>query len=115
MGQLVSDVTDVINNKKSKAAAENERQQILSNMADDEKAKANLIKKALASQRAQYGASGMSENGITENAVLKRLREETAAPYDEKKKSNLQKLSKVSAKKTNILKSVLSRFDELMG
>ncbi len=47
MGQLVSDVTDIINNKKSDRAAESTRKQILAQIARDEKDKSNLVKKVL--------------------------------------------------------------------
>ena len=76
MGQLVSDVTEVLNYNKSKKEAENQRQQILQEIANDEKAKTNLVKKALATQKAKYGASGMTIDGNTENAVLKRIKAE---------------------------------------
>lgn len=45
MGQLVSDVTKVLDYKESKKDAENQRQQILAQMAQDEATKTNLIKK----------------------------------------------------------------------
>jgi len=116
MGQLVSDVTDVLNHKGNKKATESERKKILEQIAADEKAKANLVKKTLAAQRAKYGAGGMSNKGMTEEAVLKRLREETEDPFDQKKKSNLDKLSRVrNPKKKNLLKSLLSKFDRIMG
>ena len=66
MGQLVSDVTKILDYKDSKQSAENERQKLLANIADDEKTKINLIKKVLAEQRAKYGASGTSGNTLTE-------------------------------------------------
>ncbi|MDR1361195.1 MAG: hypothetical protein LBJ18_02700 [Rickettsiales bacterium] len=115
MGQLVSDVTTVLNNKKANKEAESDRQKILAQIANDEKAKANLVKKALATQRAKYGADGMSDKGITEEAVLKRLRGETEEPFEEKKKANLEKFSKIKNTKTNLLKTFLSRFDDLLG
>jgi len=115
MGQLVSDVTKVLDYNNSKKNAENERQKILSQIAADEKTKTNLIKKVLAEQRAKYGANGNSGNGLTENAVLKRLRDETAQPYDEKKKTNLEKISNIKTKKPNILKSWLSKIDKIAG
>ena len=40
----------------------------------------------LAEQRAKYGATGNSGTSLSEDAVLKRLRSETAEPYEEKKK-----------------------------
>lgn len=115
MGQLVSDVTSIINDKKSKADADNERKSVLQQISDDEKTKTDLVKKALSTQRAKYGAGGMSGASMTTDAVLKRLREETEQPYDEKKKSNLEKLRKIKSTKTNLLKSLSDRFDELMG
>ena len=117
MGQMVSDVTEVLDYKKAKQAAKTERQQILAQMAADEKSKTNLVKKTLATQRAKYGASGMSGagRGMTEEAVLKRLREEAEEPYDEKKRTNMDKLKKIKVQKPNILKTILSRFDDLMA
>ncbi len=115
MGQLVSDVTKVLDYKDSKKDAENQRQQILAQMAQDEATKMNLIKKVLSTQRAKYGASGNSGTGFSERAVLKRLRDETAAPYDEKYKNNLQKIQNTKAKKTNLVKTWLSRIDKIAG
>ena len=115
MGQLVSDVTKVLDYKDAKKDAETQRQQILAQMAQDEATKVNLIKKVLSNQRAKYGASGNSGTGFSEKAVLNRLREETAAPYDEKYKSNLQKIQNTKAKKTNLLKSWLSKIDKIAG
>lgn len=117
MGQVVSDVTEVLDYKKAKKEAKSERKKILQQMASDEQAKTNLVKKALATQRAKYGASGMSGagRGMTEEAVLKRLREETEEPYKEKYRSNLEKLKQAHAKKPNYVKSLLSRFDSVVG
>lgn len=115
MGQLVSDVTKVLDYKDSKKEAETQRQKILAQMAEDEATKTNLIKKALATQRAKYGASGNTGNGMSENAVLKRLRAETAEPYDTKYKDNLDKISKSKAKKPNIIKSWLANIDKIAG
>ena len=113
MGQIASDVTEILNYKKSKKEAETNRQKVLEQIAVDEKNKTNLVKKALAAQRAQYGAGGMSGKGMTEEAVLKRLRDETEEPFNEKKKANLEKLNGIKAKKPNLLKSLLSNFDKL--
>ena len=115
MGQLVSDVTKVLDYKQSKKEAENQRQQILTDIAADEKIKTNLIKKVLSEQRAKYGASGNSGNSLSENAVLKRLREETEQPYEEKKQNNLEQIRKIKAKKPNILKTWLSKIDKIPG
>ena len=114
MGQIVSDVTDLLDYKDAKKAAKTQRKEILSQMASDEKEKINLLKKALATQRAKFGASGMSTSGISEGAVLKRLESETSAPYEEKRKSNLKKLKSAKATKPNLLKTLLSRIDELV-
>ena len=115
MGQLVSDVTKVLDYKESKKEAENQRQKILEQMAADEATKTNLIKKALATQRAKYGASGNTGKGLSENAVLKRLRDETAAPYDDKRKNNLQKMQSTKIKRPNLVKSWLSKIDKIAG
>lgn len=115
MGQLVSDITEILDYKESKKDAQKQRQEILSQMAADKTEKNNLIKKALATERAKYGASGRISNGVTEGAVLKRLRSETAAPYEEKHNSNLKKLRNTNGKKLNLLKSLLTRFDKIVG
>ncbi len=115
MGQLVSDVTKVLNYKESKKNAETERQKILANMAQDEQTKTNLIKKALAQQRAKYGASGNTGQSLSENAVLKRLRDETAEPYDKKRQENIEKLNKNKVKKPNLVKHWLSDIDKIAG
>lgn len=115
MGQLVSDVTEVLDYKQSKKEAKTQRQQILQQMAADEKAKTNLVRKNIAAQRAKYGAGGMSNRGVTEGAVLKRLKSETEEPYNDKRRTNMEKLKKVRANKPNLLKTLLGRFDELMA
>lgn len=115
MGQLVSDVTKVLDYKTAKKNAETQRQKILAQIAEDEATKTNLIKKALSTQRAKYGASGNSGNGFSENAVLKRLRDETAEPYDAKYKTNLEKIQNLKTNRPNILKSWLSKIDKIAG
>ena len=115
MGQLVSDVTKVLDYHNSKKIAENQRQKILTQIAEDEKTKTNLIKKALATQRAKFGATGNAGASFSENAVLKRLREEVAQPYDEKKKNNLEEIKKIKVKKPNLVKNWLSSVDKIAG
>ena len=116
MGQLVSDVTKVLEYKDAKQKATNERQKILADMAQDEATKTNLVKKALAAQRAKYGAGGVARENMTTGAVLKRIQDETAEPYNEKRRANMTKLKSVSsAKSVNLLKKLLSHFDELVG
>ncbi len=114
MGQLVSDVTSVLDYNKSKHQAKNKRQEILQEISQDEKNNVNLVKKALATQRAKYGASGMNANGTTEGVVLKRLKSETEQPYDDKKKTNFKKIKELKTSKPNLLKTLLSRFDDLL-
>ncbi|MBQ4130562.1 MAG: hypothetical protein IJD69_04280 [Alphaproteobacteria bacterium] len=115
MGQLVSDITDILDYQDAKKTAKSQRKEILAQMAADEAEKTNLIKKTLATQRAKYGASGMSGRGMTEGAVLKRLKSETAAPYEEKRRANLKKLKSATASKPNLVKTLLSRLDSLVG
>ncbi len=109
MGQIVSDVTNILDYKKDKKESETARQKILAQIAADEKNKSNLVKKVLASQRAQYGAAGMSGKGMTEEAVLKRLRGETEEPFNEKKRLNLEKFNGTKSGKYNLVKYVLKR------
>lgn len=115
MGQLVSDVTQVLDYKNSKKNAETQRQKILAQIASDENTKTNLIKKVLSEQRAKYGASGNSGNSLSEDAVLKRLRSETAKPYEDKKQTNLEQIKKIKVKKPNLVKTWLSRIDDIVG
>ncbi len=115
MGQIVSDVTDILDYQDAKKTVKKERQEILAQMAADNAEKTNLVKKVLAAQRAKYGASGVSTNNVTAGAVLKRLKSEAAAPYEAKRRNNLTKLKKARAKKPNLLKSLLSRFDDIVG
>ena len=115
MGQLVSDVNEILDYKEEKKEAKSARQEILKQMASDEAEKTNLVKKALATQRAKYGASGVSSRGMTQGAVLARLKSETEKPYTEKRNANLKKLKSTKAKKPNLIKTILGRFDELVG
>ena len=115
MGQLVSDVTKVLEYNNSKKTAENQRQKILAQIAADETTKTNLIKKALAAQRAKFGANGSGGTSFSETAVLKRLREETAQPYEEKKQETLEKIRKTKVKKPNLVKTWLSGIDKIAG
>lgn len=115
MSQIVSDVTDILDYKKEKQQAASSRKKILQQMAEDQKTKTNLIKKALATQRAKYGADGMTGRGMTEEAVLKRLRDDTAQPYEEKRLANLEKIKSIRVSRPNILKSLLARFDDIVG
>ena len=115
MGQLVSDVTKVLDYNNSKKNAENQRQKILEQIASNENTKTNLIKKVLSEQRAKYGATGNSGTTLSEDAVLKRLRDETAQPYEEKNKTNLEQIKKIKAKKPNLIKTWLSKIDKIAG
>ena len=115
MGQLVSDVTKILDYNNAKKSTQNQRQKILNQIAADETIKTNLIKKALSQQRAKYGATGNEGNSFSENAVLKRLRAETALPYEEKKQENIAKMKKLKTKKPNILKTWLSKIDDIAG
>ena len=115
MGQLVSDVADVLKYQENKKQASATKKEILEKIAANEAQKTNLVKKVLASQRAKYGAGGMSKNGQTEEKVLARLQKETEEPFETSKKENLAKLKNTSAKKKNILNSVLKHFDKLIG
>ncbi len=115
MGQVISDVKDVLNYQEGKKKTASTRKEILRQMATDENTKQNLVKKVLATQRAKYGASGMKTRGQTEDAVLTRLKQETEQPYNEKKQSNLNKLKNTRAKKKNLLLSALEHMEKLVG
>lgn len=114
MGQILSDVTDILNYQDNQKNTKNSRKQILQDIANDEMEKQNLVKKVLATQRAKYGATGMSNTGITEEKVLARLKTETEKPYDDKKRANMTKLKNTKAEKVNLLSSLLRRFEKLV-
>ncbi len=115
MGQLVSDVKSILDYNDSKKSAENERQKILAEMAADEREKTNLVKKTLATQRAKYGASGASARSMSTGAVLRRLQSETEKPYNERRRTNVEKLRQTRASRPNLLQKLLDRFDDLVG
>ncbi len=115
MGQIVSDVTSVLDNRNEKKEATKQKNQIIEQIQKDEIEKVNLVNKVLATQRAKSGASGVASNSLTSEAVLERLREETEKPFDDKKQSNLEKIKNIKTSKTNLLGSLLSRIDELLG
>lgn len=114
MGQIISDVTDVLDYKENKKQAAAAKKQILQDIVANDTEKQNLVKKVLASQRAKYGASGMSTNGVTEETVLSRLKQETEKPYEEKKQAAIKKLQNTKAQKKNLLNSILGRLEKLM-
>lgn len=115
MGQIVSDVTDILDYNQEKEKAKSARKEILSQMAADEVEKENLVKKTLATQRAKYGASGMTGRGLTEETVLKRIQNDTESPFEARYQSNLKKLHNIKPIKKNILKNLLKQFDSLVG
>ena len=114
MGQIVSDITSVLDYQDAKKTAKNQRQEILAEMAKDNAEKQNLVKKVLATQRAKYGASGVSASSVTAGKVLERLKSETTAPYEEKRRKNQDKLKSSRATRPNLLKSLLSRLDGII-
>ena len=114
MGQVVSDVKDILNYQDSKQKNAATRKEIIRQMAADEETKQNLVNKVLATQRAKYGASGMKNRGQTEDAVLQRIKDETEKPYNDKKQSNLNKLKNARAKKKNLLLAALEHAEKLV-
>ena len=51
---------------------------------------------------------------MKEDAVLKRLKNETEEPYKEKMRNNLNKLKNARAKKKNLLLSALEHMEKLV-
>jgi hypothetical protein len=43
------------------------------------------------------------------------LRTETAQPYDEKKRANLEKIANIKVKKPNLIKTWLANIDKIAG
>ncbi|MCL1785574.1 MAG: hypothetical protein FWG39_00280 [Alphaproteobacteria bacterium] len=116
MGQIANEIENMLSDRKAGKELKKERRIILDQIAADEATKTNLVKKALAAQRAKYGAAGMGGKGMTEEAVLKRMREETEQPFDEKRIANMNKMSNLKKpKKTNLVKLFNSQFSKLIG
>lgn len=115
MGQMISDVSDILNYQNNKKETNATKKQIMADIAENENQKQNLVRKILATQRAKYGASGMDNKGITEDAVLERLKKETEQPYDSKKAASIRKLKNTKTKKKNLLLAALAHFDKLLG
>ena len=115
MGQLASEIENLVKYEKSKKNARAEKSKIISSISADDAKKSNLVKKALATQRAAFGAGGSTGKGMTDQAVLDRLRRETEEPFNEKRIKDLESLSKIKpVKKRNLLKSILSQFDSIL-
>ncbi|MBP5485390.1 MAG: hypothetical protein J6Y07_01645 [Alphaproteobacteria bacterium] len=114
MGQIVSDVTDILNYKENKNAAEKNKKKILSDIESDEIEKQNIVNKVLGAQRAKFGASGMSNDGATEKNVLDRLQKEIETSYENKKQANMMKIGDIKTKKKNILTSILEHLNKLI-
>lgn len=116
MGQILSDVTEILDSQDAKKQANTKRKQILQEMSENETKKTNLVKKALATQRAKYGAGGMQSANMTTGAVLDRIKSETSEPYDQKQRESMNKLKSAKNTKTpNLLKMFLKHFDDLVG
>lgn len=115
MGQIVSDVSNILEYQNDKKNAAKTQKQILADIAKDDQEKQNLVNKVLAKQRAKYGASGMATKGQTEDAALARMKQETEQPYDSKKAANIKKLKNTKTTKKNLLLTMLARLDKLVG
>ncbi|MDR1697030.1 MAG: hypothetical protein LBR41_02290 [Rickettsiales bacterium] len=110
---VVSQATKINDNLKGpKDTTKEARKRLQEHMANEEKNKTNLVQKALATQRAKYGAAGASGRGMTEEAVLKRLRAEVEQPFDERKKDDLLQLKKLKKPKRNIFKNILANITQ---
>ncbi|MDR1071440.1 MAG: hypothetical protein LBL21_02255, partial [Rickettsiales bacterium] len=95
MGQIASDIETILNDKQARKDAKSERQKLLAEMQRIGAEKTNVLKKALAAQRARFGAGGASGAGMSADAVLKRLESETAGPYEEKLRDAREKISRI--------------------
>jgi len=113
MGQYVKDVETVLNHRNAKKEAQTERQKIIADMQKTKTDRANMIKKALAAQRARFGAGG-GGGGMSKDAVLERLKNETAESYNEQLRRSEEKLRRVQTPRRNFLKTFATRFDSLM-
>ena len=111
MAQYASDIESVLKYKDAKKEAQNERQKILAEMKKTAAEKNNVIKKALAAQRAKFGAgAGGGNGGMSADAVLERLRAEASESFDEKLRDADEKLRKIkSPSKANLVRGILGR------
>jgi hypothetical protein len=113
MGQIANDIETILNNKQARKEAKSERQKLLAEMQRVSAEKTDMLKKALAAQRARFGAGGTG-GGMSADAVLKRLESETGEPYEDKLRDAREKMKKIKTPKTNLLKTLLNRFDALL-
>ena len=110
MGQLISDVEEILDNKKARTAADNERKKMLEEMRRINAEKENLVRKSLAAQRAKFGAgTGGGSAGMSSEAVFKRLKSETAEPFDAQLRGAMDKLNKIQTPRANLLKKWAKR------
>ena len=117
MAQYISDIEAVLKYKDAKKEARNERQKILADMKQTNADKQNMVKKALAAQKARFGAGAGNGNGMSADAVLERLKSETEEPYEEKMRAAREKMRKVkSPSRSNLIKNLLGRYgSEIFG
>lgn len=114
MGQTLNDIESVLNYKDAKKEAKNERQKIIADMQRISAEKTNLVKKALAAQRAKFGAGGAGKN-MTTDAVLKRMESETSEPFEEKLRDAKNRMSKIKdPSKSNLLKYFMTKIGDLV-
>jgi len=110
MAQYANDIEAVLKYKDAKKEAQNERQKILAEMKKTSEEKNNVIKKAIAAQRAKFGAGGTADGGLSADAVLDRLRAEAAEPFDEKLNNASARLRAIkNPSRSNLIKGILGR------
>ncbi|MDR1826101.1 MAG: hypothetical protein LBQ49_00230, partial [Rickettsiales bacterium] len=95
--------------------AKSKRQKILADMKKTNGEKINVIKKALAAQRAKFGAAGANADGMSKDAVLERIRAEAAEPFEEKLKDAKEKLRGIkTASRFNLIRGILGRAGKMI-
>lgn len=105
VSEIITDIETVKNYKNAKKEAESERQKIIADMQKTNAEKVNMIKKTLAAQRAKFGAGGAGD-GMSKDAVLERMKDETAESFNERLRAAQVKFD--SIKKPSIF-SLLKR------
>ncbi|MCL2629522.1 MAG: hypothetical protein FWD33_02425 [Alphaproteobacteria bacterium] len=118
MSQYSNEIQDIIglNNKKENKKIQSERAKVLAQIAEDKRTRSNLVKKALAAQKAKFGAGGSEGKSDSDQAVLKRIEEETAEALDAQIEAKEDKLSKIkrparTRAPRNLLKKLLKQFE----
>ena len=118
MSQTISDIENVINHRSARREINAERQRVLEDMSRTNDQRENLVRKNLAAQRARVGAGG-GGTGMSTDAVLGRIKNETTQPFDDKVRNKNRRLDdlrrQARGRGRNLARIVVNRFAAPLG